>query len=79
MLIIKLIFPGRLKQAVKTEKSSAQEEPQYEKAETVDQIKKKYGYSSSSPTCVRIAPSFSRTLMFLYATTTTFHHRVAPT
>ncbi|XP_057530674.1 uncharacterized protein LOC130809064 isoform X2 [Amaranthus tricolor] len=44
-------FKGRLKQAVKTEKSSAQEEPQYEKAETVDQIKKKYGYSSSSPTC----------------------------
>lgn len=43
-------FKGKLKQmAVKNDKPAAHEEPHPEKAETVDQIKKKYGFSSSSP------------------------------
>ncbi|XP_021867534.2 uncharacterized protein [Spinacia oleracea] len=42
-------FKGKLKQmTVKTEKPSAHEEPQSEKVETVDQIKKKYGFLSPS-------------------------------
>lgn len=44
-------FKGKLKQmTVKNEKASPQEEPQAEKTETVDQIKMKYGFSSSNPT-----------------------------
>ncbi|GLT82525.1 hypothetical protein SLE2022_008890 [Rubroshorea leprosula] len=45
-------FTGKLKQmkVVKNEKSIAKEEPQEEKTNAVDQIKKKYGFSSSSET-----------------------------
>lgn len=46
-------FKGKLKQmTVKNEKHPTEEEPQNEKAEAVDQIKKKYGFSSSNETIV---------------------------
>lgn len=41
---------------VKNEKPSPHEESQAEKTETVDQIKMKYGFSSSNPTSVRVQP-----------------------
>ncbi|XP_021722917.1 uncharacterized protein LOC110690403 isoform X2 [Chenopodium quinoa] len=42
-------FKGKLKQMTnKNEKPSAHEEPQSEKVETVDQIKKRYGFSSAN-------------------------------
>lgn len=46
-------FKGKLKQmTVKNEKPSTPEEPQSEKAEAVDQIKRKYGFSSSNESSV---------------------------
>ncbi|KAK2966840.1 hypothetical protein RJ640_027799 [Escallonia rubra] len=50
---------SKLKQmSVKNEKTPAKEEPQDEKAGTVDQIRRKYGYGSSSePSAVKMAES----------------------
>ncbi|XP_052190065.1 uncharacterized protein LOC127799878 isoform X2 [Diospyros lotus] len=48
-----LLDIGKLKEIkVKNEKSPAKEEPQHEKASSVDQIKKKYGFSTSGDSSV---------------------------
>ncbi|KAK9670711.1 hypothetical protein RND81_13G219800 [Saponaria officinalis] len=51
-------FKGKLKQmTVKNEKPSAQEDPPSGKAEAVDQIKRKYGYSSSDSSLAEVVQS----------------------